>query len=265
MARKPRIDYWELFDLFAWGLGKLARPTICNLLAGYDEYAEGRGMDACLRRLEAKKLLRKSGRGEDAVFTITERARAHSAELNPKLQWDKRWDGAWRAVTFDLPESRRKDRLALWRALRAARLGFLQRSVWVWPHEMESMLSDIIKAEGIPECFCGFETRRLFLCSDAEVVESSWDFEEIAHRHGTYLKHQIANSTSVARAKNLPDLVNQSRIERGAYRYAFSIDPLLPRALWPRGYRGPAVERKHEGFRAAVHRRMGAFARELRK
>ncbi len=254
------VDYAEILDTFLWGMDTLTNPTFGNLVGGYGEY-DARRRSQLLRRMQEAKLIEWTGRGTRATFTITATGLKRAAVTNPRGDWDRPWDGAWRVVTFDVPEVRRKDRVRLWQALRARKLGLLQRSVWIWPRPVESMLLEIIRAEGVPECFCGFETRRVFLCTDAEVVESAWDFEEITRRQQSYLKHSVANIASLNAARDFAKLVTVARVERQAYQYAFSVDPLLPRELWPKPYRGASAQAKHEEFRAALRRRFTTFAK----
>jgi phenylacetic acid degradation operon negative regulatory protein len=213
-----------------------------------------------LDRLRQQKLLEQMGRGRAAEFRITDLGRRRVRVHRPADQWGRPWDGKWRAFLFDLPVQRRRDRLVLWRALRDAKLGLLQRSVWIWPHEVEPFLMEVIEAHGIPECFCGFEVSRLFLCDNAEAVATAWDCDEIAQAHETYLQHAVANVSSLDAAEDLGRLARIARVERDAYQYAFALDPLLPRLLWPKGYKGPRVEQRHQAFRA----RLAARALELR-
>ena len=57
-------------------------------------------------------------------------------------------------------------------------------------------------------------------------------------------------------AKNLRTLAILARTERQAYAYAFSLDPLLPRTLLPKGYHGLTVHRRHEEFRFYLRERL---------
>jgi DNA-binding transcriptional regulator PaaX len=150
--------------------------------------------------------------------------------------------------------------MKLWRALRDRKFGLLQQSVWLWPRDVKPLLQEILQATGIPECFCGFEAGQLLLCDHAEVVAVAWDFEEIARRHTAYLTHIVANLHSLERARDLRELAQVARIERDAYHDAFSMDPLLPRELWPRGYRGAKVEEQHQAFRTRLAQRLRALA-----
>jgi phenylacetic acid degradation operon negative regulatory protein len=222
---------------------------LSNALAGFEEYQHRFRHDNLIRRLEADNLVARSGRGKKAVFSLTEHGHRRVHVPDPSAHWKRGWDGLWRVVTFDLPETQRKDRVQLWKALRAHRLGLLQRSVWIWPDELEPVLNDIVRVEGIPECFCGFEARRLFLCSHQEIVATAWDWEEIGRRQDGYLKSVSATGRVLDKIRDLPRLAAEARSERQAFEYAMEFDPLLPRELWPKGYVGSKVWEEHTRFR----------------
>jgi len=251
-----KTEYELALEVFFWGLETFSRRDCGLLLAGYRETSSSRRIGFLLERLQRERLLARQGRGRAAQFTITAAGKQRVAPLSPAREWSRSWDGKWRVFSFDLPLSRRKDRLALWRALRDHKLGLLQRSVWIWPHEVEPVLRQIVDARNIPECFCGFEANRLFLCDTTEVVATAWDFEEIGRRHTTYLRNLVATPHAAQTATDLSTLARLARQEREAYRYAFSLDPLLPRELWPAAYHGAAVEGRHDQFHAALGQRL---------
>ncbi len=256
-----RIQYEILLQFFFWGLETFSRRDCGLILAGYRQTASERELDRLLARLQHQRLIERRGRGHSAKFTITAAGKQRVRSRDPSSEWDRGWDGKWRAFTFDLPVSRRKDRMVLWRALREHKLGLLQHSVWVWPHEVEPFLQAVIHAHGIPECFCGFEAGRLFLCNDTEVVAASWDFVEIARRQDAYLRHGVANTRSLERARDLRELGRVARVERNAFEYAFSLDPLLPRPLWPASYKGEEVTARRQTFRSCLRRRLRELSR----
>jgi DNA-binding transcriptional regulator PaaX len=255
-----RFDSIDLLDAFVWAMDRLSKPTFRNLVAGVSDPAEYRRTVRLLREMERKKWVSRMGKRLDEVFAITAKGQEALRQPDPENCWGKRWDGAWRVVTFDVPMVRNKERYRLWRALRARNLGFLQRSVWIWPHDMRPILQEIIRAEGVPECFCGFEARRLFLCNDAEIVETAWDFEEIGRRHRTYRQHPRIGVTDVRACANHNELACWARMEREAYAYALARDPLLPRELWPRAYRGEEVVNLHRKVRLELARRFAELA-----
>jgi DNA-binding transcriptional regulator PaaX len=139
-------------------------------------------------------------------------------------------------------------------------LGLLQQSVWIWPDEIEQILREIIEVNGVPECFCGFESRRLFLCTDQEVVASAWNFEEIHRHHRIYLDRTIGTTTDAREAASITELARAARFEWRAYQDAFARDPLLPRVLLPRGYQGERVHQEHLTFVRVCETRFGELA-----
>ena len=244
-----RIDYADILDLFCWGIDKLTRPTLRNLLAGYEEYAHRRQSTQVLLRLEQAMLISRSGKKSATTFCITSKGWECAQVCNPKRSWNHSWDGAWRVIVFDVPEVRRKERKFLWQALRSRKLGLLQRSVWIWPHDLTQILCEIIQVKGLPENFCGFTASELFLCTHAEVVATAWNWEEIARRHQTYLTHMTANRATLQKATTLAALAWVARLEHQAFAFAFSLDPLLPRPLLPDGYLGCETWKRHVQFR----------------
>jgi phenylacetic acid degradation operon negative regulatory protein len=248
---------WEVALAFAFAcLDTFTRRDCGLILAGFRNCEGDRALDRALERWRREKLIEQTGRGKDAVFKITDAGRKRLRVTNPSDSWNQPWDGQWRVVLFDLPANKSKDRQVLWRALRDAKMGLLQRSVWISVREVESLLKSVVEARGIPECFCGFRATSLFLTDTNEVVQTAWDFEAIGKAHDTYLKHLVANVASLNRAKDLQELAQVARIERDAYQYAFAIDPLLPRELWPSGYHGAQVEEKHQAFNTRLRARL---------
>lgn len=61
-----------------------------------------------------------------------------------KLQ-NKKWDGKWRVIIFDIPELNKRDRDFLRRELRWIGFAELQKSVWVFPYDMEKEILALLK------------------------------------------------------------------------------------------------------------------------
>ncbi|MCX7885711.1 MAG: hypothetical protein N3B01_00435 [Verrucomicrobiae bacterium] len=209
-----RTDYGEVLDLFCYGIDLLTRPMLSNLLGAYDQYAHRHAAATLIWRLERRNLIRRTRNKNKEAFAITAQGLRRLQVLDPQQHWSRRWDGIWRVVTFDLPERRRAERKRLWQALRARKLGLLQRSVWVWPHDVKPILREIVRAEGVPECFCGFSATGLFLCSSAELVASAWNWEEIGKHHQMYLQRTTGTEEELARATSLGAVAVVARRER---------------------------------------------------
>ncbi|MDD2710952.1 MAG: PaaX family transcriptional regulator C-terminal domain-containing protein [Verrucomicrobiae bacterium] len=123
-------------------------------------------------------------------------------------------------------------------------------------------MKQLIEAEGIPECFCGFAAQELFLCSNAEIVAAAWDFESIGRAQRAYEQNPAVSPANLDKITSLSTLAEAVWIEHKAYKKAFFLDPLLPYALWPEGYHGQAVCHRHEQFRRCLARRLAQLIDE---
>jgi DNA-binding transcriptional regulator PaaX len=59
---------------------------------------------------------------------------------------EKTWDGKWRVLIFDIPQSLAPLRAELRGILKKAGFQMLQQSVWIFPHDCK-VLSDLIKQD----------------------------------------------------------------------------------------------------------------------
>lgn len=60
---------------------------------------------------------------------------------NKKLNKNKKWDGKWRVLIFDIPENRRFDRNNIRQALVSIGFMRLQNSVWIYPYSCEDLIT----------------------------------------------------------------------------------------------------------------------------
>lgn len=68
---------------------------------------------------------------------------------NIKIERQKKWDGKWRIVIFDIPEKKKKIRESLRMHLRQMNFYELQKSVFVHPFECESEIEYMVEFFGI--------------------------------------------------------------------------------------------------------------------
>lgn len=62
-----------------------------------------------------------------------------------KKKKTKQWDGIWRAIIFDVPESERRHRNFLRRELKWMGFRELQHSIWITPYNVEKELLCLLK------------------------------------------------------------------------------------------------------------------------
>jgi DNA-binding transcriptional regulator PaaX len=92
--------------------------------------------------LKARGYIKKTEKG----WELTPKGRIEIIKiiLRKKLEM-KKWDGKWRIIIFDIPELSRKDRDFLRRELKWIGFVELQKSVWIFPYDMERELMALLK------------------------------------------------------------------------------------------------------------------------
>ena len=76
------------------------------------------------------------------------------------------------------------------------------------------------------------------MLTDARIVERSWRFSEIAERFAAYRTFLQQNPPSNGSSAVSGSFAEWFKQESALWKAALSIDPLLPRELWPPGYSG---------------------------
>ncbi len=150
MTRKSRKSYARRDDLGAAEYDILSSISAGDLLVGMlfsarntrrmYQIARERGKRRLNERRTLRRLFQKgflveddgkllvSEKGNRALATVIQRLAGMSAR-------NTRWDGKWRIVAFDIPETMRVSRDKLRNVLRRSGFKQLQQSVWVFPHE----------------------------------------------------------------------------------------------------------------------------------
>ncbi len=244
---KPKTE--ELLYLLLWTCDMLARPTFRNMTDSFENWAYRNGFSRQLAELERQKFLESQpldagGAGPDSrAWRLSEAGRLHAlGGRDPETQWRRQWDGHWRLVLFDLPNSQAATRDRLRRYLRQRGFGYLQNSVWVSPDPLRDEREILTGSKTNVESLLLLEARPCAGESDAEIVAGAWDFPSINRRYTRYRKVLSARPESARRdAAAATALRKWASTERFAWHEAISEDPLLPEALLPADYLGRIV------------------------
>lgn len=95
-----------------------------------------------ISQLKRQGYFRKTKKGWE--LTLKGRIEVIKVILWKKLQ-DKKWDGKWRLIIFDIPEMTRRHRDFLRRELKWIGFRELQKSVWIFPYDMEKEIMALLK------------------------------------------------------------------------------------------------------------------------
>ncbi len=96
-----------------------------------------------LSRLEKQGLIKQKD-AMDGYFTLTAEGKAKAMRYrieHTKIQRQKKWDGRWRLVMFDVPEEKKRARQAINFALKKIGCARYQKSVFIAPFPCEKEIN----------------------------------------------------------------------------------------------------------------------------
>lgn len=231
MKAKTELLLYQLL----WLGDQLIRPTFRNLSASFETWAYTNGLQQAVNQLESKQLLETQGKSLDRVIRLTDKGRQLLCGVrNPETEWVRKWDGTWRMVIFDIPESHRHLRRKLRDILRAHHFGCLQQSVWLTPHPVDSINQLIRKATPGLASLSLMECHPLPGNSNSDLVKGAWDFPEINAGYEAYIQHLIQFRGNQV-TTNADRFIAEEKL---LWETALKYDPLLPKQLIPNGYLG---------------------------
>ena len=154
-------------------------------------------------------------------------------EIDPERSWSESWDGKWRSISFDLPQSSRQERKQLNKWLKRHRFGHLQGSLWIshrryttWTNEIEDLKID-------PHAVLFQESSPIGRLTSEAYVSKAWSFKKIDFHYSEHI--QFLNNNPPSSSKQpLAWLETESKL----WNAAFEMDPFLPNELLPSTYKG---------------------------
>ncbi len=234
-----KTEEW-LYQLL-WLADCMSRPTFRNLTDTFEGWASRQGLLRQIQRLEGKELIESRGDTlEQKIYKLTDTGRLAALRgRDPEIRWKRDWDGQWRLVIFDLPETKNKLRVRLRRFLQQEYFGYLQNSVWITPDPLEPMARVLQEFAEDVESLILLEARPCGGESSAAIVQGAWQFDRVNHLYRGYLETLEQFSRKAAEGPLSPREFEQwSRRERAAWFEVIENDPLLPLSLLPADYLG---------------------------
>jgi DNA-binding transcriptional regulator PaaX len=152
---------------------------------------------------------------------------------DPEVQWSRPWDGLWRIVAFDVPESKAALRTRLRRRLHEYKFGWLEKSVWINPHPVD-LFQEVAGEDGIdPESLVCFDARPRGGENQAALVNRAWDFSRLTKDYTGYMEILRIRPERSGRTSTV--WFRWLETEHRAWRQIARRDPFLPAVLLPRG------------------------------
>ena len=257
-------------DISLTVMRRRAAGFFLDCIATYAQFALTRGRsglaagcfssDSAYR--SAVQRLRKAGvvvyrnrRDGSRVITLSGRGYKVPDELRPDRFWNRRWDGLWRVLVYDIEESERGFRDGLRRYLYQLRMGYLQHSVWVSARDIRPAYDDLQAALNVESVSYLFECRTVLSRESRDIVLDAWDFDTLREDQARYIEAWSSGREKLRSSLSDLELGALLRDEMLHYTDIMRRDPLLPRELLPDGYCGMEAHAVHQSFVKEVARR----------
>ena len=96
------------------------------------------------RELQKREYIREEIKNKNKRIIITSRGKVEILRSKILQKKKEKWDGKWRIVIFDISEKQRRGRNLIRRELKWLGFKELQKSVWIFPYDVELELKDLI-------------------------------------------------------------------------------------------------------------------------
>jgi phenylacetic acid degradation operon negative regulatory protein len=247
----------EIIDFACWW-GQLTMSRGRSYFRN-DQDRPDRNFYHAVRRLKKDGLLIEHRKGRVPHLSLAERTDAgRPAYHHPQRYWNRKWNGIWYVLIYDVPENDRSYRDTLRRFLRRLRLGRLQQSVWISPDDFRPHFADLKRGASVGSFAHLMESRTVLGQSSEELVQRAWNFNKLFDAQHAYCVSARDNLERLSeRTHNEDDLLQLARKDMTAYAWSMEEDPLLPSVLCPPNYMGEKAWQLHETLRREIRARLG--------
>lgn len=130
-------------EILLWFVDVIKAPAKAFLDTPYKNYIPKRKFYSAMESLQRGKYVKKEGKS----FIITKKGKIRGWYIKWKIKKIsiKNWDGKWRILFFDVPETKKSLREKLRKKLIIFNFVRLQDSVWVTPLPVEKELEELLK------------------------------------------------------------------------------------------------------------------------
>lgn len=184
----------------------------------------GRKTRGVLAKLKKMAWVEKIQKDNEVYYKITAKGEREFDKVLKPLKTAGNWDGRWRLVMFDIPESKRDVRDRLRRALTKLGMGILQASVWISPNDIKKEIEEIGERLDLKNSIKFFEVTRNHSL-DKNIIEKAWKLPEISDE---YKKFNLESE----RLFNISPKIQNLRFsaKKLIFEYALILqkDPIMP-------------------------------------
>lgn len=200
-------------------------------------YYPKRNIQGLLRDLTKTGYIEKKIDNGKPVFRLTSQGKIKIARDIPIANLARqKWDGLFRAVTFDVPEEKRSLRDLIRDHLKSLGFGMLQESLWITPYPLTEALEEFVKFHHLDDYVLIMESKYISVESARGLAFRVWKLDKIIEAHLNFI-NQWENINNVQTIKQSAGQWRQEYFE------LLANDPLLPSELLPQPWIGEETKK----------------------
>ena len=197
------------------------------------------------RLIKVGEIEKKVKNGEVYLQLTSKGGKFFDELLSLKKLSERRWDGWWRLVIFDIKEIDRKTRDLLRRKLKSWGFAMWQESIYISPHPLLDEVNEFLKSRGLfPRVVC-LEAKRIGIKNEKKFA---WVIFKLARLQKSYQK--LNQTIEKLLKKYQQGLVREKKFKEAVAeifrRYEILVfdDPFLPKELLPDSWLREKVKKK---------------------
>lgn len=170
-----------------------------------------------------------------AVFVISAKGERLLDEVIPLQKLgEKKWDGWWRIVIFDIEEKNKYLRDRVRKKLLELGFGKWQESVYINPHQITEELNEYFQEKDLyPRCIC-LEARKTGVEDNQAVAQEVFGLEILSAKYRKLLE-EVNSTAELAKKQNIKnsEILNKLQSFSERFENLLLVDPYLPKELFP--------------------------------
>ncbi len=180
-----RLMSYSYKNMYGWIPGRYRKHNFYQLVS---------------RSLRTELIEKVEKNGEIYIRITTKGKNVIKRDFPILLLQNKKWDGKWRVIMFDVEEVNKKARNKLRKKLKELGFGMLQKSVFVSPHDILRDFSEFAESSGIKNYLYLLETHKLIVDDIREFANRVWRLDDLNEKYKCIVDQiaKIKNSHMVA-------------------------------------------------------------------
>lgn len=189
-----------------------------------------------LWKLHKRGDIKRASRDGQTYYHLTPVGKSYSVKSIPLFRFQRKWDGKWRIVIFDIDEKHRRLRDNVRSKLRQLGFGLWQRSIWLTPFDVADDMNRFLETLDLKGTVEVLEAKRLFVSDERALAAKVWDLPKLNKAYEALVKEW--ESAKEQYSKNLPILRKIAASLQTRYLETIWKDPGLPEVLLPEAWSG---------------------------